>query len=88
MAGASQFPIWMQLPAGIEGKRCVYLLLPAGRRWSVIGSVVNPEYIIAQLENITLPTIAVSQRFQERNIGYVVMTITMARFWRRTTYSS
>ncbi len=38
----------------------------------LIGSVVNPEYIIAQLENITLPTIAVSQRFQERNIGYVV----------------
>jgi LacI family transcriptional regulator len=38
----------------------------------LIGSVVNPDYIIEQLETIPLPTIALSQRFQEGNIGYVV----------------
>lgn len=38
----------------------------------LIGSVVNPEYILEQLEKISLPTIALSQRFQEGKIGYVV----------------
>ena len=38
----------------------------------LIGSVVNPDYIIEQLENINIPVTALSQRFQKSDIDYVV----------------
>jgi DNA-binding LacI/PurR family transcriptional regulator len=38
----------------------------------IIGSVINPEYILAQLPHLTIPMASLSQRFQECNIDYVV----------------
>ena len=38
----------------------------------IIGSVINPDYILSQLPAITIPMTALSQRFQEYHIDYVV----------------
>lgn len=38
----------------------------------IIGSVINPEYILAQLQHVIIPMTSLSQHFQEHNIDYVV----------------
>jgi LacI family transcriptional regulator len=38
----------------------------------LIGSVVNPEYLVTQLQSMTIPVTALSQRFEECQVDYVV----------------
>jgi LacI family transcriptional regulator len=37
-----------------------------------LGSVINPEYILSQLRNTSIPVTSISQRFQECNVDYVI----------------
>lgn len=38
----------------------------------LLGSVINPEYILAQLRSVPLPVTSISQRFQECDVDYVI----------------